>query len=188
MIFYTGKIYAVSYTRWQHDQKPLIFVFYSDKIITHAINLHYLSQPLLFQFISYVKKFEQRFPMWTNNLGKEMYMIFKRYYPLIVKTSYRTYFTKYLYGFLINEGITKSVQGMVDKFLPKDLEKKDFMVRAVDEALKIGSLINKMPTPVQEGLFFKPMLSTSTSEPIVEKTEVNNVELLNNNETNGENK
>ena len=155
-LFYSGKIYATTYSNWKHDSLPLIWVLYSDSYKTHGINLHYFPQPLLHQFILFIKKFSQRFDANLEpNLGRILYRIIKKYYPHWAKQSYRTYFTNMLNGHLVNEGITAPVQNIINPTPSKSKEDKDLMARMLNKNLGKKTylsdvkswLISKMPAP-----------------------------------------
>jgi len=145
-LFYQGKIYATRYLNWKHDATPLIFVLYSDVNKTHALNLHYFPQPLLVQFILFVKKFNKKFPIPpTPNFGRVLYRIIKKYYPNWAKVAYRTYKTSLLSGYLINDGITQPVKVYIPKYTPKNLYNRDLMAKAINENLKSSAIMEKIP-------------------------------------------
>ena len=41
-IYIFGAIYYGNYSNWKHDPTPLLWIQYSDRRYTHAINIHYL--------------------------------------------------------------------------------------------------------------------------------------------------
>lgn len=134
---------------------PLIFVLYSDSFKTHGIQLHYFPQPLLHQFILFIKKFSMRFDANKEpNLGRILYRIIKKYYPQWAKQSYRTYFTNMLNGHLVNEGITFPVNQMISPTPTKSDEDKDLMANMLNKNLGKKSylsdvkswLVSKMPS------------------------------------------
>lgn len=100
--FAPGRIYRAIYRNYKHDPRPLIFVLSSDAFHTHAINIHYLggSSGLLLNLIVNLKRSNQ--PM----TGMIMYKYMKMRAPSIAKLGYRVYYTKYLAGKLVSDGVS----------------------------------------------------------------------------------
>jgi hypothetical protein len=98
-----GAIYYGNYSNWKHDPTPLIWIQYSDRKYTHAINIHYLNygdKAWLMNTIYMLKRGAQRID------GLTFYRLLKMRRPSIVKTAYRVYFTNLLNVKLVSAGIT----------------------------------------------------------------------------------
>jgi len=101
--FAPGRIYKTVYTNYKHDPKPLLFVLSSDAFYTHGINIHYLGgyQSTMLRLIMDMRKSNQ--PL----TGLIMYRFMKQRYPIIPKIGYRLYFTRYLAGKLVSDGVSQ---------------------------------------------------------------------------------
>jgi hypothetical protein len=101
--FAPGRIYKTVYRNYKHDPRPLVFVLSSDAFYTHGINIHYLGgyQGLMLRMIM---DFRNSGQIVT---GLIMYRFMKQRYPMIPKAGYRLYFTRYLAGRLVSDGISQ---------------------------------------------------------------------------------
>ncbi len=101
--FAPGRIYKTVYTNYKHDAKPLLFVLSSDAFYTHGINIHYLGgyQSTMLRLIVDMRKSNQVLT------GLIMYRFMKQRYPIIPKLAYRLYFTRYLAGKLVSDGVSQ---------------------------------------------------------------------------------
>jgi hypothetical protein len=101
--FAMGRVYKCAYTNWKHDPRPLVFILSSDAFYTHAINVHYLGglQQTLLRIILNMRQSNQ--PL----TGYIMYRFLKMRAPGIPRAGYRKYFTKYLLGKLVSDGVSQ---------------------------------------------------------------------------------
>lgn len=101
--FAPGRIYKTIYRNWKHDPKPLVFILSSDAFYTHALNIHYLGafQHTMMRMIINMRKSNK--PL----TGMIMYQFLKMRAPGIPKVSYRKYFTKFLNGKLVSDGVSQ---------------------------------------------------------------------------------
>lgn len=101
--FAPGRIYRCIYTNYHHDPKPLLFVLSSDAFYTHGINIHYLGslQTTMLRIIMMMRASNK--PL----TGLLVYQFLKLRAPGIPKLAYRKYFTKYLRGKLVSDGISQ---------------------------------------------------------------------------------
>jgi hypothetical protein len=102
--FAPGRIYKSIYTNWHHDPRPLIFILSSNAFYTHAINIHYLETQQR-NMMHMIKNMKDSGKVWT---GLMMYQYMKNRYPAIPSLGYRMYFTKYLKGKLVSDGISQN--------------------------------------------------------------------------------
>lgn len=109
--FAMGRVYKCIYRNWHHDPKPLLFILSSDAYYTHGINIHYLSglQTTLLRIMVNMKNSKRIFN------GMIIYQYFKRFAPGIPKMAYRVYFTKYLFGKLVSDGISNTPSPILAK-------------------------------------------------------------------------
>jgi hypothetical protein len=101
--FAPGRIYRAAYANYKHDPRPLVFILSSNAFYTHGINIHYLGglQRVLMQIIVNMRRSNQ--PL----TGMIMYKFLKMKSPGIPKAGYRLYFTKYLAGKLVSDGVSQ---------------------------------------------------------------------------------
>ena len=101
--FAPGRIYKTIYRNWKHDPKPLIFILSSNAFYTHAINIHYLGayQGTMMRIIANMRNSGK--PL----TGMIIYQFLKMRAPGIPKVGYRKYFTKFLNGSLVSDGISQ---------------------------------------------------------------------------------
>jgi hypothetical protein len=102
--FAPGRIYKCIYRNYKHDPRPLLFILSSNAFYTHAINIHYLGgfQSSLMRMIINMK---QSGKVLT---GMIIYQFMKIRMPGIPKMGYRKYFTKFLNGKLVSDGISQT--------------------------------------------------------------------------------
>ena len=101
--FAPGRVYKCIYSNWKHDPRPLLFILGSDAFYTHGINVHYLgglSQTLL-RIIMQMRLSNRALT------GYIMYRFLKMRAPGIPRMAYRKYFTKYLLGKLVSDGVSQ---------------------------------------------------------------------------------
>lgn len=111
--FAPGRIYRTIYTNYKRDPRPLVFIFSSDAFYTHAINIHYLGL-LQTQFMRFILDLRASNRPLT---GFIMYEFLKRRYPAIIKIGYRKYFTKFLRGKLVSDGVSNVPLPNKDMFI-----------------------------------------------------------------------
>lgn len=101
--FAPGRVYKCVYTNYKHDPRPLLFVLYSDAFYTHGINVNYLGgmQRSMMQMILYMRNSNK--PL----TGSIMYEFLKMRAPAIPELAYRMYFTRYLRGKLVSDGVSQ---------------------------------------------------------------------------------
>lgn len=101
--FAPGRIYKCAYTNYKHDPRPLIFIFSSNAFYTHGINIHYLGglQQTMLRMIVYMRNSGKALT------GMIMYQFLKQRAPRIPELGYRKYFTKYLKGKLVSDGVSQ---------------------------------------------------------------------------------
>ena len=101
--FAPGRVYKAAYRNYKHDPRPLIFVLSSSAYYTHGINIHYLggAQQTMLRLIMDLRKTGQ--PL----TGLIMYRFMKQRYPMIPKLGYRLYFTRFLIGRLVSDGVSQ---------------------------------------------------------------------------------
>jgi hypothetical protein len=101
--FATGRIYKCTYTNYHHDPRPLLFILSSDYFHTNAINIHYLGgmQKIMIQLILSMRASNQALT------GLIMYRFMKLRAPTVPKLAYRKYFTRYLAGVVVSEGVSQ---------------------------------------------------------------------------------
>lgn len=101
--FAPGRIYKCMYSNWKHDPRPLVFVLGSDAFYTHGINVHYLGglQQVLLRIILNMRLSNKALT------GYIMYRFLKMRSPGIPRIAYRKYFTKYLLGKLVSDGVSQ---------------------------------------------------------------------------------
>lgn len=102
-VYIFGTIVWGNYSNWKHDPVPLAWIQYSDRRITHAINIHYLNssdKAWMMNTIYMLKRGNQRID------GLTFYRLLKMRRPSIVKTAYRTYHTSLFNAKLVSAGIT----------------------------------------------------------------------------------
>jgi len=102
--FAPGRIYKSVYTNWHHDPKPLIFILSSNAFYTHAINIHYLGG-FSRTMINIILDMKRSNRVWS---GLAIYQYLKMRAPIIPQLGYRVYFTKYLKGKLVSDGISQN--------------------------------------------------------------------------------
>lgn len=101
--FAPGRVYKCVYTNYKNDPRPLLFILYSDAFYTHGINVNYLGgmQRTMMQMILYMRKSNK--PL----TGSIMYEFLKMRAPGIPELAYRMYFTRYLRGKLVSDGVSQ---------------------------------------------------------------------------------
>lgn len=106
------------YNNFHHDPSPLIFILYSDTMKTHALNIHYLIPAHRFAFFNMLRNLinaQNKTGIHMYYDGKMIYEMLKRSMPIINKFSYRTYFSAYLNGISISEGLN-AVNPLLDLY------------------------------------------------------------------------
>lgn len=101
--FAPGRIYKTVYRNYKHDPRPLVFILSSNAFYTHGINVHYLGgyQSTMMRLIMDIRN--ANIPV----TGLIMYRFMKQRYPMIPKAGYRLYFTRYLAGRLVSDGVSQ---------------------------------------------------------------------------------
>lgn len=101
--FAPGRVYQTIYRNYKHDPKPLLFILSSDAFYSHAINIHYLGMYKT-TMMRMIMDLRQSGEVLT---GLIMYRFMKQRYPQIPKMGYRLYFTRYLAGKLVSDGVSQ---------------------------------------------------------------------------------
>lgn len=124
--FAMGRIYQCIYRNYKHDPRPVIFVLASNAFYTHGLNLHYLGgmTGTLFQIIMDLRRSNR--PL----TGMIIYKYIKMRAPAIPKIAYRVYFTKYLAGKLVSDGVSQIPMPGKNKFVVEP------MVRALNQMMR----------------------------------------------------
>jgi hypothetical protein len=137
--FGPGRIYKTAYINYKHDPRPLLFIFSSNAFYTHAINIHYLGgmQSTMLRMI--MKMRQSNMPL----TGMIMYKFLKMRAAGIPKIAYRLYFTKYLVGKLVSDGVSQIPLPDKEKFVA------DPFVNAVNKMIR-PRLINKVRMTQEE--------------------------------------
>lgn len=101
--FAPGRVYKCVYTNYKQDPRPLLFILYSDAFYTHGININYLGglQRTMMQMILNMRRSNK--PL----TGSIMYEFLKMRSPAIPQIAYRMYFTRYLRGKLVSDGVSQ---------------------------------------------------------------------------------
>jgi hypothetical protein len=101
--FAPGRIYLCRYSNWKHDSHPLLWILGSDYFYTHAININYLNvwQNTLLRVIMDLRLSNKPLTGWI------IYRYLKMKANAIVKMGYRKYFTRYLLGKLVSDGVSQ---------------------------------------------------------------------------------
>lgn len=106
----TGGVYRLIYTSWKTQERPISFILYSGPNKIHALNLNSKSMSILDirKFVTFIKRMRgiRGVEKYT---GRVIYSILKKYFPDIIRKTYRTYTTSHVIGFsLVNTGIVPS--------------------------------------------------------------------------------
>lgn len=130
--FAPGRIYKCTYKNYHHDPRPLIFILSSDAFHTHAININVLGAfgGMFMKMIVNMRRSNQPFT------GMIMYKYLKMRAPGIPKIGYRVYFTKYLAGRLVSDGVSQIPMPDRDLFVTEPF------IRALNQMIK-PRVINK---------------------------------------------
>lgn len=137
--FAPGRIYSTAYVNYKHDPRPLVFILSSNAFYTHGINIHYLGamQSTMMRVIMNMRASNQ--PL----TGMIMYKFMKLRAPAIPKIAYRLYFTKYLAGRLVSDGVSQIPSPDKDKFVA------DPFIQALNKMIR-PKVINKVYMDQQE--------------------------------------
>jgi hypothetical protein len=124
--FAMGRIYQCIYRNYKHDPRPVIFILSSNAFYTHGINLHYLGgmTGMLFKIIMDLRRSNR--PL----TGMIIYKYIKMKAPAIPKLGYRVYFTKYLAGKLVSDGVSQIPMPGKNMFVIEP------MVRALNQMIR----------------------------------------------------
>ena len=109
------------YRTWKTQERPVSFILYSGPTKIHALNINSKSMSILDirKFVTFVKRMKgiKGVEKYT---GRVLYSILKKYFPDIIRKTYRTYATPNILGFsLVSTGI-------IDPSLYTDYEKSYF--------------------------------------------------------------
>ena len=105
MILRPMSVYYCAYTNFHHDPNPCLFVLHSTMQYTEGLNIRYLPPYRRFAFFGMLRQLMMVGGGTMSYNGKILYEIIKRNYPDFSKVSYRKYFSYYLTGVAINEGL-----------------------------------------------------------------------------------
>lgn len=106
----TGGIYRIIYTTWKTQERPISFILYSGPNKIHALNINSKSMSILDirKFVTFVRRMKNIKGV-EKFTGRVLYAILKRYFPDIIRKTYRTYTTSHVLGFsLVSTGIIPS--------------------------------------------------------------------------------
>lgn len=103
----TGGVYRLIYRTWKTQEKPISFILYGGVTKIHALNINSKSMSILDirKFVTFIKRMKgiKGVEKYT---GRVLYSILKKYFPDIVRKTYRTYSTSNVLGFsLVSTGI-----------------------------------------------------------------------------------
>lgn len=118
--FSVGKIYQCAYRNWKHDPRPTLLILGSNAFYTVGLNIHYLgawSNSLQTQ----IMYFRQSGRVMT---GLTVFQVIKQRTPMILKLSFRKYFTSLLRGKLVSEGISTIPEVNLNEFLAEPWVKR----------------------------------------------------------------
>jgi hypothetical protein len=103
----TGGIYRLIYTSWKSQERPISFIIYSGPFKIHALNINSKKLSILDikKFAFFIKKMKAIKGV-EKYTGRVLYSILKKYFPDIVRKTYRTYTPSHVLGFsLVSTGI-----------------------------------------------------------------------------------
>lgn len=106
----TGGIYRIIYTTWKTQERPISFILYSGPNKIHALNINAKSMSILDirKFVIFVNRMKKIKGVEKYN-GRILYSILRKYFPDIIRKTYRTYTTSNVLGFsLVSTGIIPS--------------------------------------------------------------------------------
>ena len=109
------------YRTWKTQERPVSFILYSGPAKIHALNINSKSMSILDirKFVTFVKRMKAIKGV-EKYTGRILYSILKKYFPDIIRKTYRTYATSNVLGFsLVSTGI-------IDPSLYTDYEKSYF--------------------------------------------------------------
>ncbi len=124
--FAMGRVYQCIYKNYKTDPRPVIFILSSNAFYTHGIALHHLGgmTGMLFKIIMDLRRSNR--PM----TGMIIYKYIKMKAPAIPKLAYRVYFTKYLVGKLVSDGVSQIPMPGKNIFVSEP------MVRALNQMIR----------------------------------------------------
>jgi hypothetical protein len=103
----TGGVYRIIYTTWKTQERPISFILYSGPSKIHALNINAKNMSILDvrKFVTFVKRMKNIKGV-EKYTGRVLFSILKKYFPDIIKKTYRTYNTSNVLGFsLVSTGI-----------------------------------------------------------------------------------
>jgi hypothetical protein len=103
----TGGIYRIIYTTWKTQERPISFILYSGPTKIHALNINAKGMSMLDirRFVTFVKRLKNINGV-ERYTGRVLYAILRKYFPDIIRKTYRTYTTSRVLGFaLVSTGI-----------------------------------------------------------------------------------
>ena len=109
------------YRTWKTQERPVSFILYSGPTKIHALNINSKSMSILDirKFVTFVKRMKAIKGV-EKYTGRILYSILKKYFPDIIRKTYRTYATPNVLGFsLVSTGI-------IDPSFYTDYEKSYF--------------------------------------------------------------
>jgi hypothetical protein len=148
----TGGIYRLIYTTWKSQERPISFILYSGPTKIHALNINAKSMSVLDirKFVIFVKRMKSLKGI-EKYTGRILYRILKRYFPDIIKKTYRTYLPSNVLGFsLVSTGIipielyTEYEKSHFNKFIYEQ-SKYDSLLRTFNFESKTGYVPPKKP-------------------------------------------
>ena len=148
----TGGIYRLIYTSWKTQERPISFIIYSGPTKIHALNVNSKEMSItdIKKFALFIKKMKAINGV-EKYTGRILYNILKKYFPDIVRKTYRTYMKSKLIGFsLVSTGIispdlyTEYEKSYYNKFIYEQ-SKFDIALRTLNYDTKTGYTPPKKP-------------------------------------------
>jgi hypothetical protein len=148
----TGGIYRLIYTTWKSQERPISFIIYSGPFKIHALNINSKKLSILDikKFAFFIKKMKAIKGV-EKYTGRVLYSILKKYFPDIVRKTYRTYTPSHVLGFsLVSTGIispdlyTEYEKSYFNKFIYEQ-SKYDIALRTLNSDSKTGYVPPKKP-------------------------------------------
>jgi hypothetical protein len=176
----TGGIYRIIYSSWKTQERPISFILYSGPSKIHALNINAKSMSILDirKFTVFIKRMKNIKGI-EKYTGRILYRILKKYFPDIIKKTYRTYRTSNVLGFsLVSTGIippsfyTEYEKSYYNKFI-YDQSKYDLLLRTFNYESKTGYTPPKKPNiynPQSEVKIINENKIIKEIQPVVKET------------------
>ena len=148
----TGGIYRLIYTTWKTQERPISFILYSGPSKIHALNINSKTMSILDikKFAFFIKKMKAIKGV-EKYTGRILYNILKKYFPDVIRKTYRTYVQSHVIGFsLVSTGIispdlfTEYEKSYYNKLIYEQ-SKYDITLRTLNYDTKTGYTPPKKP-------------------------------------------